>query len=522
MALKGQKQNFFMRRRLFGGETNLLSNWKLQWRLEKKMAQEASFGFSPLTPSVLRLSDHRPYIMLKELIKPEILELIALRQWNELRLALEEWSAPEIAELLLDVEKSDRVILFRAISRGQQAEVFSYLEADQQDDFLVELTDAESRYLLANLSPDDRTALLEELPSELLQKMMGLLSHDDLKEARLLLGYPEYSVGRLMTPDFLSIRADWTVHQTLQHIRQHGQNSETINTIYVVDASGRLIDEVNLRTLILSEENQIVDDIRDGHIVSLSAFDEQESAVRVMEKHDLSSLPVVDSQGVLVGIVTFDDVMDISEEEATEDFQKFGGMQALEDSYRATSIWEMLSKRAGWLSILFVSEMATTSALAFFEDSIAKAAVLVLFIPLVMSSGGNSGSQAATLIIRALALEEIRLRDWLFVMRRELFSGLILGAILGLIGFVRIEAWHMVNPSVFGPHHLLIAFTISFSLVGIVTWGTLTGSMLPFALKKVGFDPATSSAPFVATLVDVVGIVIYFSIAILLLKGTVL
>lgn len=460
--------------------------------------------------------------MLKELLKPEIQELIQLHQWADLRDVLQSWSPAEIADLMLDVEKQNRVLLYRALQRDQAYEVFAYLDSEQQTNLLLELTDQETRELLAELNPDDRTELLEELPGNVTRNLLTLLSPDDLREARWLLGYPEESIGRLMTPEFVAIRPNWTVEKAIEHIKQFGIDSEAINRIYVRDDRGVLLDDLKLRKVILADNTTTIRELMTNTVVSLSAFDDQEQAVRMMEKYDLSSLPVVDSQGVLVGIVTFDDVLDIAEQEATEDIQKLGGMEALDDTYKATSIPEMIKKRVGWLSILMVSEMLTTSVLAYFEHEIERAAVLALFIPLIISSGGNSGSQAATLITRALALEEIRLRDWIFVCRREIITGLILGGVLGVLGFLRIELASRFGSTTFGPHYTMVGLTVGFSLIGIVLWGTFIGSMLPFALKKMKFDPATSSAPFVATLVDVIGIIIYFIIATIVLRGTLL
>lgn len=460
--------------------------------------------------------------MLKELLTPEILELIELRSWASIREVLQTWSPAEIADLMLGVKKQDRVFLYRALGRDIGVEVFSYLEPEDQDQLLVDLTDQETRDLLAELPPDDRTDLLEELPGAVSHRLLSLLSPEDLREARWLMGYPEESVGRFMTPDFVAVRAGMKVAEAIDHIKRHGNDSETINRIYVLDERGSLLDDIMLRTIILADENVYIRDLMDQNVISISAFDDQEVAVRTMEKYDLPAIPVVDSTGILVGIVTFDDIFDIAQEEATEDIQKLGGMEALDDTYRATNILELVRKRAGWLSILMMSELLTTSVLAFFEGTIERAAVLVLFIPLVMSSGGNSGSQAASLIIRALALDEIRLQDWWLVMRREIISGFLLGVILGAIGFARIELWALAGATTFGPHHTLVAVTVALTLVGIVLWGTIAGSMLPLVLKKWGFDPAVSSAPFVATLVDVFGIVIYFAVALVILNGTLL
>jgi magnesium transporter len=459
--------------------------------------------------------------MLKELLLPEIHELIEQREWSLLREVLSSWSPAEIADLMLSVPKTERVLLYRALPQDVAHEVFAYLEPDQQINLLHELTDSETRQLLSALSPDDRTALLSELPGDVTSRLLTLLDPDDLREARWLLGYPEESVGRLMTPDFLAIEPGWTVAQALEYIRQHAHDSETLNRIYVCDKNRHLLGVVRLQALILAEPSTPIAQIMD-ETPRLSAFDDQEAAVRMMEKFDLSVLPVVDSNGILVGIVTFDDVLDVAEKEATEDIQKLGGMEALDISYRATPVGVLIRKRAGWLTVLMLSEMLTTTALSVFEKEIEKAVVLVLFLPLVISSGGNSGSQAATLITRALALQEITFRDWWLVLRRELVSGFVLGSILGALGFLRIELWTLLFGPVYGDHHLLIALTVGLGLIGIVLWGTTIGAMLPLLLYRLGFDPATSSAPFIATLVDVSGIIIYFLTAVLVLGGTLL
>ncbi|MFN5175318.1 MAG: magnesium transporter [Ignavibacteria bacterium] len=460
-------------------------------------------------------------MMLKELLKPDIQDLIAIRNWTALREVLSSWSAPEIADLLLDLDPGDRVLLFKSLDRDLSSELFSYMETDDQDALLEVLTNHETRELLSALSPDDRTTLLEELPAEMTQRLLSLLSPEDLKEARFLLGYPEQSIGRLMTVDFLSVRAEWSVSEGLSYIRTHGKKSESINRIYITDSRGCLQDDIPLRSFIFADPDVKISTLMDGSVVSLSAFEDQEAAVQVMEKYDISELPVIDSAGVLIGIVTFDDVMDIQEEEATEDFQKFGGMEALEKPYDATALISMVKKRAGWLILLFLGEMLTATALAYFEQELDKAVILSLFLPLIISSGGNSGSQAATLIVRALSINEIGLKDWWFVLQREFLSGLLLGFILGFIGFFRIMLWSMAT-GIYCDHAIQIGLTIGTSLIGVVMWGTLSGSMLPLLMKKLGFDPATSSAPFVATLVDVTGIVIYFSAALWFLRGTLL
>jgi len=382
-------------------------------------------------------------------------------------------------------------------------------------------------HILNTMSPDDRTALIEELPSAAVTQLLRLLSPGELKVAQSLLNYPEGSVGRLMTPDFIAVHEDWTVQQVLDYVREHGRDSETLNFVYVVDERGKLIDDVRMREFLLRPLTAKVSDIRDQTFGALNVTDSQQDALNVFRKYDRAALPVVDSNGVLVGIVTADDMLDVAEEQATEDIQKFGGMEALDEPYMRIPLWRMVRKRAGWLIILFLGEMLTATAMASYQEELAKALVLALFLPLIVSSGGNSGSQASTLMIRAMALGEVTLRDWWRVMSREVQAGLSLGLILGIIGVIRVAIWAMVGEQYlhrqpYGPHWPLVALTVGISLVGVVIWGTLSGSMLPFLLRRIGADPATSSAPFVATLVDVTGLIIYFSIALVIMRGVML
>jgi magnesium transporter len=375
--------------------------------------------------------------------------------------------------------------------------------------------------ILNEMSPDDRTQLLEELPATATQKLLNLLTSKERTVALQLLGYPEGSIGRRMTPDYVAVREDWTVRQVLDYVREHGKDSETLSMLYVVDERGVLIDDVQIRHFLLSPLERTVRELSDRNFVALKATDDAEVAVASFRETDRNALPVTDTAGVLIGIVTIDDVLDVAEEAATEDIQRIGGSEALEDPYLETDFRTMIRKRAPWLVVLFLGEMFTATAMAFFEHEIQRAVVLALFIPLIISSGGNSGSQASTLIIRALALGEVSLRDWWRVLRRELASGVVLGAILGVIGFLRIAAWEQIGHT-YGEHWMLVGVTVGVTLLGVVVWGTLAGSMLPLALRRVGLDPATSSAPFVATLVDVTGLVIYFSVAALLLSGKLL
>jgi magnesium transporter len=459
--------------------------------------------------------------MLSQLLQPEIKSLIEERKLSELKEILSDWTPTDIAEVFSDLPEKDQAILFRLLPRDLATDSFEYFDFDMQMHLLKAMGNKEVASILNEMSPDDRTALLEEMPSSAAKQLIALLTADERKVAQTLLGYPEDSVGRLMTPDYIAVKPEWTIPETLAYIRENGKDSETLNIIYVIDEKGKLIDDIKIRDVLLASLDKRVIDLMDENYVALNVFDDQETAVGVFKKYDRIALPVVDSFGVLIGIVTVDDVLDVAEEEATEDIHKIGGMEALEEPYIDTPFLRMVKKRAGWLVILFIGEMLTASAMGFFEKEISKAVVLALFVPLIISSGGNSGSQASTLIIRAMALGELKLLDWWKVMKREILSGLSLGLILGAVGFLRISVWSAFS-DIYGPHWILIAGTVSFSLIGVVLWGTLSGSMLPFILKKFGADPATSSAPFVATVVDVTGIVIYFVVAILLLSGRVI
>ena len=459
--------------------------------------------------------------MLSKLLMPEIESLIAERKLNLLKEILSDWSPADIADLIVDLPEHDKVIVFRVLSFDLATDTFEHLEFDTQEELLKAMGNEEAAAILNDMSPDDRTALLEELPGTSAKRLIQLLSAEERKIAQTLLGYPENSVGRLMTPDYIAVKENWTVSETLEHIRKFGADSETLNVIYVIDEKGKLIDDIKIREIILSALDKYISDLMDENFASLNVHDDQEKAVEVFKKYDRVALPVVDNHGILIGIVTVDDVLDVAEEEATEDIQKLGGVEALEEPYSTMPFFSMIKKRVVWLTVLFIGEMLTASAMGFFEDEIAKAVVLALFVPLIISSGGNSGSQAATLVIRAIALGEVTLKDWWHIMKREILSGLTLGFILGTIGFLRIFLWSSFS-NIYGEHWLLIGLTVGFSLIGVVLWGTLSGSMLPFLLKKMGLDPATSSAPFVATLVDVTGLIIYFTFAILLLSGTLL
>ena len=465
--------------------------------------------------------------MVGRLLEPEIRALIDARNFGALRELFADWPPADVAEVILDMPESEQVIIFRVLPHELAADVFEYLDVDAQQQLLRGMAQEQVVGILNEMSPDDRTALLEELPSAAARQLIRLLTPEERRIAQALLGYPEGSVGRLMTPDFIAVHSDWSVREVLDFVRENGQDSETLNVIYVVDERGKLIDDLRIREFLLRPLDVPVTELMDETFVTLHVNDTQEDALNVFRKYDRSALPVSDSSGVLVGIVTTDDMLDVAEEEATEDIQKFGGMEALDEPYMRIPLWRMVRKRAGWLVILFLGEMLTATAMASYQDEMAKALVLALFLPLIISSGGNSGSQASTLIIRAMALGEVTLRDWWRVMSRELQAGLSLGLILGTIGALRVTVWSVVGHQYFhrwlyGEQWPLVAATVGLALVGVVLWGSIAGSMLPFLLRRVGADPATSSAPFVATLVDVTGLIIYFSIALLIMHGSML
>jgi magnesium transporter len=457
-------------------------------------------------------------------IKIHFRELIENKNWKFLKQELNTLEPLQIAEIIENSAKTDPVVLFRLLRRDLAKETFQYLSHEQQEDIIDGLAANSNKIadLLNDLDPDDRTAFFEELPGAISQRLVQMLSNEERKIAIRLLGYPEDSIGRLMTPEYVAINPDNTVAQALEHIRKFGRDSETLNVIYIVDNQWKLIDDIRIKELILASPEQVISEITDNRFVALNAYDDQEVAVKVFQDHDRVALPVVGSDGTLLGIVTIDDVMDVVEEENTEDFQKFGGTEGLDVSYTQTPLLALVKKRAGWLIILFLSEMLTASAMGYFDTEISKAVVLALFVPLIISSGGNSGSQAASLIIRSLALDELKLKNWWMVMKKELLSGLLLGSILAIVGFFRILVWQEAGFYDYGEYWSWIAVSVAISLIFIVMWGTLSGSMIPFILKRFGLDPATASAPFVATLVDVTGLIIYFSVAALFLSGKLL
>lgn len=452
---------------------------------------------------------------------PNLAELLRTRNFAEMKAELATLAPADAVEVMEELSAAEQAVLFRLLTTDKATELFEYLPVESQEELLHAMGNEEAAKILDAMAPDDRTALLEELPTQVCARLVNALSPAERVIALKLLDYPEDSIGRLMTSEYLVIRDTWTASEVLDHIRKNGSDRETLNVLYVADAGGKLLDDVRIREVLLCPLDKKVSELRDGIFTTLRATDDQETAVAAFRKYDRTVLPVVDGRGGLVGIVTVDDILDVAEQEATEDIQKIGGMEQLDEPYMDISLGRLIRKRATWLVVLFLGEMLTATAMGHFQEDISKAVVLAMFVPLIISSGGNSGSQAATLIIRAMAIGEVSLRDWWRVMRREILSGLTLGLILATIGMLRIAIWSAFS-NTYGEHWPLISLTVGVSLIGVVLWGTLSGSMLPFLLKRLGLDPATSSAPFVATLVDVTGLVIYFAVAGVILHGTLL
>ncbi len=460
--------------------------------------------------------------MIGKLLQPEIEALVKARNFTQLREMFAEWANADIAEVIADLPDDDQVAIFRVLPQAKAADVFEYLSPDEQECLLRSMGNETAAGILNEMSPDDRTALLEDLPPEAVKRLVQLLSPGERKIAQTLLGYPEGSVGRLMTPDYVAIKAGWSVGQVLEHVRAHGRDSESLNVLYVTDAHGKLLDDIRIREFLLRPLETPVREIMNDAFTSLCVTDPEATAVEVFRKYDRTILPVTNAEGFLLGVVTVDDVLDIAEAEATEDIQKLGGLEGgLDMPYLESPLQTLVRKRGSVLVVLFLGEMLTATAMGFFEKELQKAVVLALFLPLIISSGGNSGSQASTLIIRAMALGEVTLKDWWKVARRELFSGLALGVLLGFVGYFRIAGWALGFGS-YGEHWSMIALTVGITLIGVVLWGSMCGAMLPFLLRRVKLDPATSSAPLVATLVDVTGLIIYFLVAAAVLKGTLL
>jgi magnesium transporter len=411
------------------------------------------------------------------------------------------------------------IITHMKINRA--ANVFKILDLGEQKKIIHELPPFKTAELLNALSPDDRTDFLEELPSNAVRELIKLLNPEERKTTLSLLGYPEDSIGRLMTPDYVWVFPHNTVEEVFATIRKYGKDSETINVIYVINEAGELLDDIRIRDFILSNPKTKVSELMNNRVTKLNAYDDQEKASEAFKTENRVALPVVSNSNKLLGIVTIDDILWVAEEEFSEDMQKMGGTEALEEPYLEVPLKKLYKKRIIWLLILFVGETLTIAAMSSFQATLEQVLVLSTFIPLIISSGGNSGSQAATLIIQAMALNEIKLSDWWLIARREIFTGFMMGATLGVFGCLIVVGGHEIF-GLFGEHFVRIGIAIGTAVIGVVMWGTIMGSMLPLLLKKMGADPAASSTPFVATLVDVTGLLIYFGTAFLLLKGVLL
>ncbi len=442
----------------------------------------------------------------------EIEGLIASGSWAALAAADIDWPdaetvAPELVDLLLELPRNDRVLFFRALPREVAVEVFSELHGKSRDELLVALTDGETRDLLAAMTPDDRTHLLGELPGQATQRLLNLLSAEDLREAQQLLGYPEGSVGRLMTPEYLAVRRSWTVSRALQHIRELGAQKETVDVVFVVDERWHLQDDLPLHKLVLAQPDQRVEEIMDESFVSVEATARADEALRLMQRYDRIALPVVDSSGVLVGIVTVDDVLDFAEQAATEDMQRIGGSIPLHVRYWEASVGLLYRARIGWLAALVLVNLISSSVIALYENVLASVIALAFFIPLIIDTGGNAGSQSATTMIRALSTGEVRGDEWLRVAGKETLLGLAIGPTLGALGFIL--GWFRGGAEL----GLALGLVVMVTMILMLLVTNLMGVLLPFLLIRLRFDPAVASGPLITSIADAVGLIVYFSVA---------
>jgi magnesium transporter len=460
-----------------------------------------------------------------QLLEPEVIELIVEGKYRDLREVLRQLDHADIAEFLADLIEeqgaAEAAIAYRVLPREDASEVFAHLDAEEQETLIEQLGAERAVRVIESLDPDDRARLLDELPVEVTRRIIRRLTPESRRETQAILGYPPESVGRMMTPDYVKIRKGWTVGQALAQIRRYGKDAETINWIYVVDKEGALVDDIHIRPLLLADPDTPVEELMDGRFITLNAMDDREEAVRLMARHDRSAMPVVDGLGLLIGIVTYDDIADVAEEEATEDIHKLGGLEALDAPYLATRLGEMLKKRAGWLAGLFMMQLLTIAVMGFFDEQLEKAVILALFVPLIVSSGGNTGTQAASLLVRALALDHVEPADWGRVLRREIVTGLVLGSLLGALGVFTVVGADAIGLAE-SDYPWRVGMVVGTAVVGIVIWGSLAGSCLPLIMQRIGLDPAASSSPLVATIMDVSGLTIYFIVALFLLRGTLL
>jgi magnesium transporter len=431
-------------------------------------------------------------------------ELIKNKSWSALRRELEDLDPIIIADVIEELSDQDDIILFRLLPREQAKNTFQYLSHDKQEQIIEGLAKNVSKLsgLLNDLDPDDRTAFFEELPGKITHRLIQLLSPEERSIAIRLLGYPEHSIGRLMTPEFVAVKSEFTVAQALNHIREHGRDSETLNLIYVIDENWKLIDDIRIREIILAQPDQLIKDLMDEHFVSLNAFDDQEVAIRVFQDQDRIALPVIDSEGLLIGIVTVDDVMDVVEEETTEDFHKFGSFQAAIVNPLKAKVFFLYQKRIVWLIALVFMNIFSGAALSSFENVIQVAVPLIFFLPLLIGSGGNAGAQSATLMIRSLAIGDVEMKDWFRLIGKEFLVSFLLGVTMA-VGVSLIA-------SVRAPEYI---FIVASTMVIAVMTGSLIGMLLPFLFTKLKLDPAAASAPLITSIADISGVIIYFTIA---------
>jgi magnesium transporter len=453
---------------------------------------------------------------------PALQDFVREGKWAHALAVVEKLHPSDAASFFVHLSQRNQRTLFKLLSPQAAAAVLPYLPYYEQFVLLHLRPRDEMLQIVNGMEPDDRMRFLDELPDPSWQKLIDELSATERAITQRLSQYAPSLAGRYLTPEYIALRPDMNAAEALAEIRRNGRGKETLNLVYIVGPDETLIDELKLSSLVMANSQQPLSEISDDILVTVKDSDTLEDALALFEKYDRVALPVVTASGRMLGILTFDDVMDIARVAATREMQRFGGMEALDAPYFSVRLKGMLRKRGGWLALLFLGEMLTATAMSHFEGEIARAVVLALFVPLIISSGGNSGSQATSLLIRSLALREVGLRDWWKVCAREIFLGLSLGAFLGAIGFVRIVLWEWFHFTNYGPHYLLIAITVWLSLIGVVGFGTIVGSMLPFILRRCGADPATSSAPLVATLVDVTGLIIYFTIARIVLQGALL
>ena len=456
-----------------------------------------------------------------QLLEPELIELLEAQNYRQVRDALAVLEPADIADFIESLDPEIGGVTFRMLPRDLASDVFAELEQPIQESLLQTLGGQRAARVIEDLEPDDRAALLDELPVEVASKLIARLSPENRRITQIILGYDAESVGRLMTPDYVRLRKEWTIEHALNHIRKYGEDAERVDWVFVIKDDGTLIDDLHIRTILLADPESTVADSMDDQFVALNATEDREEAVRAMARYNRTALPVVDSLGLLIGIVTADDIADVAEEEFTEDVQKLGGMEALDAPYTSTSVKDMVRKRGVWLAGLFILQLLSIGVMGFFDEQLDKAVVLALFVPLIIASGGNTGTQAASLLVRAIAVEEVHLGLWWRIMRKELLTGFVLGTILGLMGVLTVLILSM-SGLINTPHGLPLGLTVGGAVFLIVIWGTLIGSMLPLILHKLGMDPAASSAPLVATLMDVSGLTIYFGVAILILSGSLL